>query len=340
MMFGGGPINMMGAQSGPPSFMAWPVPGPGYSFASPMIPQPVTMRPEQLNQPQGASWESDVPVMGNSRVAPSPYAKFIEGGDLVWALDAVAGTRDAKRLHEEERVQAMNAACVNDWLRQQCQLCNAWLDKNLLAGDPLRTACEFEFDRQLNDPATFIGGQAPAVRALLAYRTGHGIAARLRLLGPNLTQANMVTTTDFSRGSSLSADQGDTQIAWVARGSSKTRNIWGARATVGRHLWMVLRRDAAADVFQLEPYHNDNFSDVLDQAQVMYAGRDGRMERAAAYYVGKVSVRGTVSTRDAFALQRAISGADLAESHKMCNMLELFDVTVMPRRHGLRALVY
>lgn len=338
-MFGGGPINMVGAQAGPPSFSAWPMPGPGYSFASPMTPASVPVTAEGFNQPSGASWESDVPVMANSRVAPSPYAQYLEAGDLVLALDAVPESRDAVRLAKEEMVQALNVAAANDWLRKQCAQCNDWLDKNLPAGDPLRTASEFVFDAALADPASFFGQQSPSVRALLAYRTGHGIMSRLRLLGPNMTQSNMVTSTDLIGGSSLSADHGDTQVAWVVRGSAKTRNIWGPLATVGRHLWLALRR-TDDDVFQLETYMNKNFGDVVDQAALMYAGRDGRLERAACYYVGRVSVRGRVTARDAFALKRAIDGSNLGEAHKLASMLELFDITVAPRRHGTYMTLY
>lgn len=329
---------MMGAQSGPPTFSAWPMPGPGYSFAPPTTPASVPVTAEGLNQPSGASWQSDVPVMANMRVAPSPYAKNLAAGDIVFAVDAVPESRDAARLAKEEMVQALNVAAANSWLRQQCALCNDWIDKNLPAGDPLRTASEFTFEAELADPTSSLGQQSPSVRALLAYRTGHGIMSRLRLLGPNMTQSNMVESSDVG-GYSLSADQGDTQVAWVVRGSAKTRNIWGPLATVGRHLWLVLRR-TEDDVFQLETYTNNNFSDVVDQGKLMYAGRDGSAERAACYYVGVVSVRGHMTARDAYALQRAIDGTNLDEAKKLASMLEMFDITVAPRRHGTHLTLY
>lgn len=332
-MFSTPAITMAGMQGGAPTFSPWPMPGPNYSMAPPMAPHPVAMTPDSFNQPSGASWESDVPVMANARAAFSDHNKGLEAGDYIWTLAPVPGSVEERRLFQEGRVRPFNIAMANLWLREKCKEANDWVAKNLTS-DPLATACEFEFERARHDPNSTIGRRSEEVRALLAYRTSAGVRSRFVQLGANMTQPNMVTSTNLELGGSLSASQNDTQVAWCVAGSAQTRNIWGLSAIVGRHLWVLIKRTEDG-VFQLEPYMHDGLSDLLPPGAGMYRGANGDFERAAYYYIGVVSVRGRVTVRDRLAVEAAWKPKTLATAHSAANMLELINVTVAPSHHGL-----
>jgi len=343
-MFASVPSNIMPpTQSGLPSFRAFPM--PGGTYAHPAFDQAPPAPLPTLVQPTGASWLSDIPVTGNAVVVSTEYAKYLEGGDIAFAIrppqtDSMMG---AQAMARARKLQAFNLFTLNHWLRKHSTDANDWVAANL-AGSPLATCSEHEFDFAMMDPGSELATKSTAVRALLAYRTAHGIRARLDYLGPIPNQPNRLTSTNIDRGS-LSAEQGDTSMAWTVAGPAYVQNVWGAEAIVGKHLWLQLKR--VDGVFQMVPYVSTlDLSTCVPDSARFYTGVNGlpNGERCINYPVGLMVARGRRTVRDDIFLQTARGIADktkpqlvvvsMDDAHKACADLERIQIATAPRLLG------
>lgn len=343
-MFASTPTNIMPpTASGLPQFQAFPV--PGGSYAHPAFGQTPPAPLPTLVQPTGASWLSDIPVTGNAVVIPTEFAKYLEGGDVAFAIrppqtDTALG---AQSLARARKVQAFNLFTLNHWLRRFSLEANDWVAQNL-SNTRFASCSEREFDLAMQDHTSELGTKSAAVRGLLAYRTAHGIRSRLDYLGPIPNQPNRLTSTNIERGS-LSAEQGDTDMAWVVAGPAYVQNVWGADAIVGKFLWLQLKR--VDDVFQMVPYVSRlDLSDQVPDDARFYTGVNGLPdgERCINYPVGLMVARGRRTVRDDIFLQLARGIVDktkpqlavvpLNDAHKACADLERIQIATGVRHHG------
>jgi len=328
--------------SGFPQFQPFPV--PGGTYAHPAFGQTPPAPLPTMIQPTGASWLSDVPVTANAVVIANEYAKYLEGGDVLFSLrpPETSTMLGAQAMARSRRLLAFNLFTLNHWLRQYSQMADDWVQKNLSGA--LLNCSEQEFDLAMHDPASPLANRSATDRALLAYHTAHGIRSRLAYLGPVRNQPNLLTTTNIERGS-LSAEHGETQVAWVARGPAHVQNVWGADAIAGKTLWLQLKRvngDGGRTFFQVVPYVSRlSWADGVPDEARFYTGVSSVPlgERCVNFAVGLMVMRGRRTVRDAMFLQTAtgVAGATSAAlevSHKAYADLERVQVAVMPRRHG------
>jgi len=343
------PAVMPGPESGPPTFHMWSAPGRNYTFNSPLAPPPININARGDIEPEGASWVSNIPVMANGRALKTPYTQFLNASDPIWVLRP-SRARDDIAQQTAQRLNVFNLPAVNNYLVEECQKADEWVAQQLsnvrgsviaprLAN--LATCGDYEFEEALED-ADLLGQRPESTRGLLAFRTSNGVATRFSYLGVNMTQPNMITSVDPNEGS-LSAEQDDTQVAWVTRGPAEVVNLWGPGAMGARHLHVLVKPvskvlnprqpDNVTRVFQLVPYMSADLSDVVPPGDDIYINRAGLPEHCARYYVGMVALRGTVMTIDTSFRQMA-AGSDPSKAFTAHQHLERINVTVQPQRHG------
>lgn len=323
----------------PFAFTSTPVPGAPYSAPGiGSIADPGVFRPT----PNNASWISEIPVMGNAPAANLPTNKYLEAGNLIFALNSELQTNKHVR---RGAIFFYNLACLNAWLRTQSLAAQQAVAEDSRRFNPLL----FEHPEAAWDLQEYREAPATArMRELRSFLTASGVARLVSYVGVNMTQPNMVTSAYIGDGS-MSARDEQTQVAWVSRGPARiTNNVWGHAATPGKHLWLQLRLTdvdsprigpfAQAGAFQFVPYMNDDMSSSIAPAMRHYTGLTGYSELCTNIYVGQMLLNGTQAMRDDTIRKRAagiaLGDRDLADAHMACQLLEQIEIAVHPQRHG------
>jgi hypothetical protein len=310
-------------------------------------------------QPTGASWVSDIPVTANCKVAYSQtYSQYLEASDLLFSA-SVGGSNSVIR---RGVMYAFNLYTINHFLRDVCRKARALVEAN--AKSPLFArllkAPEWAWDSDVLEARN--AGDSAAIVPLhlehMGYMTAAGVRRMVTYLGCVASQPNNVTSAHISEGS-MSARDGNTQVAWVERGPAYAFNVWGPSAVEGKHLWLQLKlvKDGTAralpggiknpGVFQFVPYVADDHSSLIETTRRKYIGMTGYDELCYNIYVGQMVARGNATVRDAMVLAQAagsmfadpsmtalIADTSLAASHEASKMLEVIQIAVFPQRWG------
>jgi len=321
------------------NFSSVPVPGAAYSAPAPQA--GISAAGINMNTQHRGSWVSEIPVMGNAKVAWSPvYTKYLEPGNTLFVLN---GRQMADKQTRNGAVYAFNLYTMNAWLREMCRHA-----QQMVAEDASDT-----YKALLDEPEWAWNQHMMAlttdrlVQGRLPYLTAAGIMGLVYYLGINMTQSNLMTSAYIADGS-WSAQDDQTQIAWVAKGPARvTHNVWGPDAVCGKHLWLQLRLVAderhptmggfrTAGVFQFVPYVSRDLTPTIEAARRRYTGLTGFAEPAPAVYVGEVLSSGRQLVRDMSIVNQAtgLHGVDLEQAHMACQMLERIEIAAYTQRWG------
>jgi hypothetical protein len=323
-------------------------------------------------QHRNKGWASDIPVDGQVKVVPSDryYTRYLEALDQIFTIDTLTPPT-ADRKVREAAVYAFNIFSVNSWLRDRCAETNLFIERNpayaAMLNLPeaswndlfLRRGGAVAIDPTTGKPRAGELDQSTLNR--LYYATGAGVKHVLHYLGSNNTQSNDLTHADISKGS-ISADAGFTMALFGVRGPHQMRNIWGAQALPGKHLWLLLRRVrvtgtpgvsehrpnmaneadnrhiARTDVFQVVPYVSEDWEGTIEPSVQFYTGLSGYHERTVAWYVGRVLMTGRRTVFDDVMRLSACGlgseGSPMDECHRRMKLLENIAVNVTPQPFG------
>lgn len=312
-----------------------PLPAPGAGYTTPAFGQRPPM-PELSNnnfQPSGKPWMSDAPTVGSAALVYRESNKYLEGGDILFAIRTPEMLRELSfgNLARQRKMLALNLPALNEWLAANSLAANALVQSKGLAGLSEGT---IELALTAGD------GLTPQERETLAFATAHGIASRLLYLGPARNQPNLMTSIDVDRHGSLSADAGDSQVAWVVQGPAQVHNVWGPDAMEAKYVWLQLRR-TEHNVFQMLPKTTaTSIASLLDPQDLYYRGASGIHERAVNYCVGQLVARGRRTAMDDLMLKTAINvyrpqvPPALGAARSACQELEHPWVMTKARKHG------
>lgn len=307
------------------------------------------------SQGAGTSFITEIPVVYNvSLRRDDQYNKYIESADLLFRIRPV-GDRMAQDELRSKCHRVLNLASLNDWLRKMCQAAETTAEgllqtpnnplAPLMAGkEAVLNAALFPLDA--DKQSTFSHNDALA----LQFLTAEGIQRALCYLGPNASQSNLVRQQDIREGS-LSASQGHTEVAVGSRGPFDVRNVWGGKATLGKYLWLQIRRDdegarstklgglSRMGQFEVKPWVSDTDCDRrVDGAALSYTGYAGYSERCVNILVGQVVMRGRRTVRDDRVLEQASNTGtkrDVEQAYLRAQTLEVLKVAVAPSWGGL-----